>query len=139
MARRQPLHEKSLEEEFDLSVGDDVVVDWSEGMGHWDEVEGTIEGVHKGPDGLIVDVKNYGDMDFPQGRGFDASPEWIEKVDRERPVRPGYLEDAMEPTDDPTCPTCGASGYDVKPMSSAGAVVQYRCTECGSTFNQIQR
>jgi len=131
---------EDLEDEFGLKVGEDVLLDWSEGMGSEDEVRGTVEGISHSAGEPIVSVRGLGSMDFPQGRSYDAAPEWVESVDRERPAQPDYLKKAYEPshqtgaTVKTRCPNCASK--NTKPRSSAGRVVGYRCRDCGETFNR---
>jgi hypothetical protein len=67
-------------EEYDFSESDFVAVDWSEGQGPQDEINGIVEGIHRSGGQTIVAVTDYSDENWPQGRQYDCAPEWITVV-----------------------------------------------------------
>lgn len=64
-------------DQYDFDKGDHVEVDWSEGSGPWDEITGTVEGIAMSAGEVVVTVVDYDQSEWPDGRRYDAAPEWI--------------------------------------------------------------
>jgi hypothetical protein len=63
--------------EYPFDIGDDVFVDWSEGMGPEENISGVVEGIGTGEDS-IVSVTDYDTDEFGDaGKTFDCAPEWV--------------------------------------------------------------
>lgn len=78
--RVEEAQDKPSFDDYDFDEGDHAIVDWSEGKGSEEQVTGRIEDIHKSGGDVVVTVVSYDDPNWPNGRGFDAAPEWIETL-----------------------------------------------------------
>jgi hypothetical protein len=63
--------------EYPFGIGDEVFVDWSEGMGPEESVRGVVEGIGTGED-PIVSVTDYDTDEFGDaGKTYDCAPAWV--------------------------------------------------------------
>jgi hypothetical protein len=67
--------------EFEFDQGDEVRVDWSEGMGPEDEITGIVEDVARTGGEIVVGVRDPDNDEFANGKNYDAAPEWIQPIE----------------------------------------------------------
>lgn len=62
---------------FDFYRGDTVVVDWRDGMGAEEIVEGEVEDISMSAREIVVSVIDRENDEFARGKSYCAAPEWV--------------------------------------------------------------
>lgn len=62
---------------FDFYRGDEVLVDWSEGMGPEEYVDGAVDDIVIAAGEVVVHVIDRNSDEFAGGKTYDAAPEWV--------------------------------------------------------------